>query len=362
MKPPTARHRAEGRPAFPASIEAAANVFGGLRRGGVTGRRIEATALVTACALTLASGTAQAGWNEGAAGSVSVAATVWSAPTVKLAAVTNQRADASWALGSDAVRYNAEQRINAGPWTPLATGTSALSASIAAAGGSTVDVRVTGTAGSSTGPSGQASVVLPIYAPTGLTLGFASPTIARAVWNASSGATRYRLEYSLDGGPWQLGRYDENGWYEWTVHSGQKVSVRVRADNGSVYSDWSAAVTQQSPFTSVHTPVGALDSAVRSGGAITMTGWALDQDGTVPVGVHVYVVPGTDSSNIIQRGTGYRFTADQPRADVAAAFPGMGASHGYSITVPAPSVPSTACAFVIDHTGGNNPQLFCRSL
>ncbi|NTW42582.1 MAG: hypothetical protein HGA44_22375 [Cellulomonadaceae bacterium] len=168
----------------------------------------------------------------------------------------------------------------------------------------------------------------------------------------------------MDGGPWQVIREDYAGWQEWAVHAGQDVAVRVRADNGTVVSPWSATVRGRSPFTSSHSPTGIVDSATRSGSTITLSGWAFDQDGTVPINLHAYTVAGTDSSNIIQRGTATVTTANLSRPDIAAAYPGMGAAHGFTIAVPAPTT-STVCLFGIDHTsmlGSNNPLLACVTL
>lgn len=356
----TARHRRPGRPSYPAPVEKAADLVDvdQLRRGAVV--------VPTAFGLILGGAGAASAWDDQWSSAIAVTSGVWSAPEVTLTATSDQLARASWpALGGPDIAYSVEQRVNAGPWTALPSGVGVLSATATAPGGSTVEVRATGSISGQPGPAGQASVVLPMATPAPV-LSFSSPTVARVAWPAVSGATRYRMEYALDGGAWQLGRYDENGWVEWAVHAGQNVAVRVQADNGSVYSPWSNTITARSPYTNLNTPIGSLDAKTRTGSTINLSGWAMDMDGTVPVSLHVYVVPGTDSANIIQRGVATVTVANLSRPDVAAAYPGMGAAHGYNVTVAAPAVPSTACIFVIDHTsstlGSNNPLLACVTL
>jgi hypothetical protein len=329
----------------------------------ITASRRALAACLAAVAMAITAAPAYA-WDDDSAVQAPVHAGVWAAPTVTLTAATNQRADASWPSLGEAITYTAQQRVNGGAWTPLVDQASANTVVAIAPGGSKVDVRVAGQVDGQPGPFGEASTVLPIYAPKELGLSFSAPTVARASWAGTSGATRYRLEYALDGGAWQLGRYDQNGWNEWTVHPGQQVAVRVQADNGSVYSPWTETVTARSPYGSTHAPIGTIDSATRSGSNITLTGWGLDEDGTDPLALHVYVVAGTDSSNIIQRGIGYQVRADRPRPDVAAVYPGLGTDLGYTATIPAPANPSTVCVFLMDKTSGvaNNPLLACRTL
>ena len=70
------------------------------------------------------------------------------------------------------------------------------------------------------------------------------------------------------------------------------------------------------------TPVGHLDDAiVYEDGSVELVGWALDPD--TPASVYVWVtVDGTD---------GHHIYANDPREDIAAAFPGYGPNHGFDV-------------------------------
>ncbi|MCW2508131.1 MAG: hypothetical protein JWP68_1279 [Modestobacter sp.] len=99
-------------------------------------------------------------------------------------------------------------------------------------------------------------------------------------------------------------------------------------------------------------PVGSLDSATVSGVNLTMSGWALDPDApTTSVPVHVYV-----------DGTPTVVTADGARPDIAAAYAGAGAAHGWSYTTVLPEGVHTVCAYAIDVAAGpGNTTLGCRT-
>ncbi len=90
-------------------------------------------------------------------------------------------------------------------------------------------------------------------------------------------------------------------------------------------------------------PVGALDSAAVSGGALTVSGWTLDPVAAArTVEVHVYVIsPGGTA--------GYSgVAANGSRPDVGQVYPGTGSAHGFSYRVPTlPAGNSTVCAFAI---------------
>ena len=65
-----------------------------------------------------------------------------------------------------------------------------------------------------------------------------------------------------------------------------------------------------------------------------MKGWAIDPDTTSPIQVMVYV----DGQAIV-------LDADQPRPDVAAAYPGAGANHGFTARLGASAGRHTVCAY-----------------
>ncbi|WP_157490041.1 hypothetical protein [Frigoribacterium sp. Leaf186] len=96
-------------------------------------------------------------------------------------------------------------------------------------------------------------------------------------------------------------------------------------------------------------PVGSFDSAVRQGATVDLRGWALDPDTADSVDVAVYV----DG-----RGAGV-VRAGATRGDIARAYPGWGAAHGFSTTITA-APGSTVCTYGIDSSKGENTTLGCR--
>jgi hypothetical protein len=99
-------------------------------------------------------------------------------------------------------------------------------------------------------------------------------------------------------------------------------------------------------------PVGVLDSVSSTGGAIGLAGWALDPSAPGPIAVHVYV-DGRFASGVVAGGG---------RADIAAAFPGLGSAHGFGVSVPAAPGSHEVCAYGIDVGAGSNSLIGCRSV
>lgn len=100
-------------------------------------------------------------------------------------------------------------------------------------------------------------------------------------------------------------------------------------------------------------PRGSLDSATGSVGGFAVSGWALDPDTPDPVTVHVYV----------DGGWGGSMVANGTRTDVAAAFPGYGDAHGYSLKLAAAGGSHSVCVYGIN-TGpaAANPLIACRTV
>ena len=71
-------------------------------------------------------------------------------------------------------------------------------------------------------------------------------------------------------------------------------------------------------------PFGHVDHAAGLPGLVHVVGWAVDPDSTGSVPVHVY-----SGSNFVGAGT-----ASLSRPDVAAAYPGVGAAHGFDLLLP----------------------------
>ena len=100
-------------------------------------------------------------------------------------------------------------------------------------------------------------------------------------------------------------------------------------------------------------PVGFLDAVVPGQASIRVAGWALDPDTAEPIDVHVYV-DGAPRLAVV---------ADRNRVDVAKAYRGWGAAHGFSTDLrPMGSGPHEVCVFAIDSAGGPNPLLGCRTV
>ena len=101
------------------------------------------------------------------------------------------------------------------------------------------------------------------------------------------------------------------------------------------------------------TPTGNFESATRSPGSVRLTGWALDPDTANPATVHVYV----------DGGWGGTYSASGNRGDVATAFPGYGANHGFDTTVPIASGTHQICVYAINvGPAATNPLLGCRTV
>ena len=98
-------------------------------------------------------------------------------------------------------------------------------------------------------------------------------------------------------------------------------------------------------------PTGSLDVAYPTPGGFTVAGWALDPDTTSPISVDVYA-----------NSAGSRITANGTRNDVAAVWPGYGASHGFSLTQTAATGSYNVCAYGINVADGANTTLGCRQV
>jgi N-acetylmuramoyl-L-alanine amidase/FlgD Ig-like domain len=134
-------------------------------------------------------------------------------------------------------------------------------------------------------------------------------------------------------------------------------TVCVMGDNSSLglpaTSLGCVGVTVPGLVTGHALPKGHLEIAWPAPGAIRVGGWALDPDTTAPIAVHLYV-DGMFWAAI---------TASGDRPDVGAAFPGMGADHGFSTTLTGfLGGTHTLCVYGINAGGGTNPQIGCSKV
>ncbi len=99
-----------------------------------------------------------------------------------------------------------------------------------------------------------------------------------------------------------------------------------------------------------HAAQGYLDAATGVPGAVSVQGWAFDQDVTHPIGVHVY----------IDGAFAGALTAGGARPDVAAVF-GRPAT-GFAGTLPVPAGRHQVCAYAINEPMSTNLALGCRTV
>jgi hypothetical protein len=91
-------------------------------------------------------------------------------------------------------------------------------------------------------------------------------------------------------------------------------------------------------------PVGAYENLSRSGGQLTVSGWALDAGSTSPVTVSA-TLDGAPATSALASRTG---------ADVPGSYAGtFGTSHGFSFTVPADDGEHTVCLTATNGSTGN---------
>ncbi|MEH3088047.1 MAG: hypothetical protein PGN24_00115 [Microbacterium arborescens] len=98
-------------------------------------------------------------------------------------------------------------------------------------------------------------------------------------------------------------------------------------------------------------PIGSFEGVIVDGRSARAVGWALDPDTTASIPVHIYV-----------GDTGRAYTASFRRPDVAAAFPGFGAAHGFDEKITLSSGRNEVCAYAINSGAGGNTLLGCRTV
>jgi hypothetical protein len=101
-------------------------------------------------------------------------------------------------------------------------------------------------------------------------------------------------------------------------------------------------------------PRGSLDAATVTGRAVTLRGWAVDDDAArEPLVVHVY------AGNVLAGAV----RADGIRDDVAAAYPAAGNKHGYTGSLELPPGTHTVCTYALNAAQGTqNTRLGCATV
>lgn len=101
-----------------------------------------------------------------------------------------------------------------------------------------------------------------------------------------------------------------------------------------------------------HNPFGNIELMQALPGEFRVAGWVVDRDTSDPLAVHVYV-----------GSAGTAHLADLERGDVAAAYPGTGARHGFDVKVPAAGPGGTnVCIYAMNAGGGSNVLLGCQEM
>ncbi len=108
------------------------------------------------------------------------------------------------------------------------------------------------------------------------------------------------------------------------------------------FNDWFGSSTGPvNPFGNVEVVSGDI-------GKIRVAGWAIDPNTASPIDVHVYV-----------DGVGKAVTANVPRTDVGAAYPGSGANHGFDVSIPASGGTHSVCVYGMNNGPGANVLFGC---
>ncbi len=180
---------------------------------------------------------------------------------------------------------------------------------------------------------------------------------ASDAWNAAAGSLRdYRhMVINHETGHWLGFGHSNCGGAGQPAPVMQQQSISLQGCRFNPWPlDWEREQVARARGVAVRigTPIGALDSAVPGFRAVQVQGWVIDPDTVAPAQVVVFV-----------DGVAAAFPAGSLREDVAAAFPGYGAAHGFDVTVPAAPGVRNVCAFGINVVGtGVNVPLGCRTV
>ncbi|HEU5084556.1 MAG TPA: hypothetical protein VFU14_14525 [Acidimicrobiales bacterium] len=99
-------------------------------------------------------------------------------------------------------------------------------------------------------------------------------------------------------------------------------------------------------------PFGSLDAVAGSFETVRVRGWAVDPQTASPVDVEL-----RRNGTVVQT-----ITAEQVRADVAAARPNYGGAHGFDVEVPAVAGANEVCVRILGVGAGGNKDLGCRTV
>lgn len=187
-------------------------------------------------------------------------------------------------------------------------------------------------------------------------------------WDDNAGA----LGYPVNGTPavgaiaqTDAGRFGHVAWVA-AVHSNGTVTVEDYNHAGT--GRHAVRTVSTGTYRYIHVkdlpagspPFGSFDGAsAPAPGTVRVTGWAIDADAKeTALSVHVYVGGPAGSG-----AEGHAIAANRRRDDVAAAYPGTGAYHGFDATFgTSREGEQQICAYAIDIGGTDNKALGCKTV
>lgn len=110
-------------------------------------------------------------------------------------------------------------------------------------------------------------------------------------------------------------------------------------------------VVVQAPVDQGRVPFGALDAISVNGAVVSASGWTIDPDTALPIQVRMTAASTTSTA-----------TANLPRADVGAAYPSYGSSHGFSAQLTLMGGTYQVCVLAVNNGAGGDTTLGCRSV
>ncbi|QCR43887.1 hypothetical protein C1N91_10420 [Curtobacterium sp. SGAir0471] len=111
-----------------------------------------------------------------------------------------------------------------------------------------------------------------------------------------------------------------------------------------LYNDWFGVAAVN------NSPVGNAESVSGGVGTVDVGGWAFSKTTTASIQVHVYI-----------DGVGTAVQANRDRPDVAKAYPGRGAAHGFSAKINASDGAHRVCVYAVDNVNPST-ELVCKSV
>jgi GH25 family lysozyme M1 (1,4-beta-N-acetylmuramidase) len=181
-----------------------------------------------------------------------------------------------------------------------------------------------------------------------------------SVGNPTDIGSRYRLwlpSYPSDPNSTTFRPLVPAGWPSWTFwqysSTGSVPGISYATDLNRFCCDPGNLAALGGSGAGAGNPFGNLESVTRAPGSVSLSGWTIDPDSTGGIDVHVYV-----------DGAWAGLTrANRSRADVANAYPGWNANHGFSLSVPVGPGTHRVCAYAINvRAGSTNPELGCRTV